>query len=202
MTTHDTAQIRSGTLQGLEEFCDWLIKRGLMRAPAVTPLRSAAKQIISTVEPDNASLDLRAIDTADLMKRFETLAGHNYNPDSLRAYGQRFNRAIELYRQYLERGPTNFKPPAGRAPRRQRASDPMGNGAVGTRQVGAPVGSAPAQPSPTLIDYPFPLRSGVIAHLYLPPTLDKDDAERLAAYVRALVFEPQRQLGAGMADGE
>ena len=193
--------IGSGTPEGLEEFCDWVINKGLMRAAAMEPLRSATKQILATVEPDNPGIDLRTINTDDVMGRFETLAGQKYAPDSLRAYRNRFNRAIELYRQYLDNGAANFKPPPGRAPRR-RASEPgISNGSTGNTRPASRLSAAPPTPadtpSQTLIDYPFPLRTGGIAHLYLPPTLEKDDAERLAAYVRALVFEPQRQIAEG-----
>jgi hypothetical protein len=193
MASIGTQKINTGTAEGLDAFIEWMIGKGLMRAAAAEPLRSATKQILATVEPDNPSLDLRTIDTEDVMSRFETLAGQKYAPDSLRAYRNRFNRAVELYRQYLDNGAANFKPPAGRAPRRSRtATEP--------RNSGAPTPALAATPqSTTLIDYPFPLRAGGIAHLYLPPTLEREDAERLAAYVRALVFEPQRQIEAGDA---
>jgi hypothetical protein len=170
-----------------------------MRAAAAEPLRSAPKQILATVEPDNPSLDLRTVDTDDVMGRFETLAGQKYAPDSLRAYRNRFNRAIELYRQYLDQGAGKFKPPAGRAPRR-RKGEPGSGGPSGTAGVTlTPPQTPPGVPSQTLIDYPFPMRTGVMAHLYLPPTLEKEDAERLASYVRALVFDPQRQIEAGQS---
>jgi hypothetical protein len=199
MATSSTGKIGTGTLEGLDEFCDWVIGKGLMRAAAAEPLRSATKQILAVVEPNNPSIDLRTIDTDDIMGRFETLAGQKYAPDSLRAYRQRFNRAIDLYRQYLDKGAANFKPPAGRAPRR-RTTEPSvsANGSKGTGTAMSP--QLPAGGTSTaLIDYPFPLRTGAIAHLYLPSPLEKEDAERLAAYVRALVFEPQRQIEAGSA---
>jgi hypothetical protein len=201
MPAQETGKISSGTLGGLDEFCGWVINKGLMRSAAMEPLRSATKQILATVEPDNPGIDLRTIDTDDVMSRFETLAGQKYAPDSLRAYRNRFNRAIELYRQYLDNGAANFKPPPGRAPRRRTSKPGSSNGSTGNTRPASTLSSAskaPAgAPSQTLIDYPFPLRTGGIAHLYLPPTLEKDDAERLAAYVRALVFEPQRQIQAG-----
>jgi hypothetical protein len=197
MSVQSTDKISGGTLEGLEEFCDWVINKGLLRAAAMEPLRSATKQILATVEPDTPGVDLRTIDTDDVMSRFETLAGQKYAPDSLRAYRNRFNRAIELYRQYLDNGAANFKPPPGRAPRRRTSEPGSSNGSTGNTRPASTSSASQAPtgaPSQTLIDYPFPLRTGGIAHLYLPPTLEKDDAERLAAYVRALVFEPQRQI--------
>jgi hypothetical protein len=198
MAAQDTQIIGAGTPEGLEAFVDWMISKGLMRAAAAEPLRSATKQILATVEPENRSLDLRTVDTDDVMGRFETLAGQKYAPDSLRAYRNRFNRAIELYRQYLDQGAGNFKPPAGRAPRR-RKSEPGGGSPGTTGDTLTPSQTSPNATPPALIDYPFPMRTGVMAHLYLPPTLEKEDAERLASYVRALVFDPQKQIAAGQS---
>jgi hypothetical protein len=48
----------------------------------------------------------------------------------------------------------------------------------------------------SLIDYPFPLRSGQVAYLKLPMRLDKADAERLGTFVRTLAFEPVLELTA------
>jgi hypothetical protein len=191
----DTQNISTGTLAGFDEFITWLISKGLMRSAAAEPLRSATRQIMLVVEPDNPDLDLRTVDTEDVMGRFEKLAGHKYAPESLRSYANRFNRGIALYRQYLDNGASNFKPPAGRKVR-PRVAQP---GSSSDSPVMATVGPRRPEATPTqsLIDYPFPLRSGGIAHLYLPAKLEMDDADRLAAYVRALVFEPQRQLAAG-----
>jgi hypothetical protein len=48
----------------------------------------------------------------------------------------------------------------------------------------------------SLIDDPFPLRSGQIAHLRLPMKLEKADAERLGTFIRTLTFEPVLELTA------
>jgi hypothetical protein len=75
------------------------------------------------------------------------------------------------------------------------------------------IGSAPAAPSPPvggpatpalpgLTDYPFPLKSGQMAHLHLPSPLHKEDADRLTQFLRALVFEQPQQLSPGEADDE
>jgi hypothetical protein len=196
MATEEFAHIKDGTLEGLDEFCNWVIAKGLMRAPSVEPIRSATRQIMATVEPDNPDLDLRTINRDEIVARFETLAGHKYAPDSLRAYSNRFNRALDLYGQYLENGPSGFKPPAGRAPRK-RASQPPSTDAQSSNGTAATHGpAAPAVPQ-SLIDYPFPTSAGTIAHLYLPQKLEKADAERMATFIRALVLEPQRQLESG-----
>lgn len=50
------------------------------------------------------------------------------------------------------------------------------------------------------MDYPFPLRAGGVAHLRLPKKLERDDAERLAVFIRALVFDRQGEITSGIAD--
>ena len=44
-------------------------------------------------------------------------------------------------------------------------------------------------------DYPFPLADGRIAMLRLPINLSQDEAERLAAFVAALVIEESVESG-------
>lgn len=39
------------------------------------------------------------------------------------------------------------------------------------------------------IEYEFPLADGSVATLYLPKRLEGEDAERLAAYIKALVLD-------------
>ncbi len=134
-------------------------------------------------------------------------------------YANRFRKGVEAYRGYLA-DPMGWRPKLRASSARKPAeggsngrSTAVGAGpptpspsAVAAVAPAAPPGpaapSAPATPLPGLIDYPFPTRSGHIAHLHLPSPLDKDDADRLTQFVRALVFERQAQLPSGDPDGE
>jgi hypothetical protein len=193
-STSTTDDINTGTLAGFNAFCMWLVQRGGMKSGAVDPLRSATNQILVTVDGDAAaSLDLRALDTDDYLGRFENKAGHKYSPNSLRAYSSRFSRSVDLYRQFLDQGAANFRPPPGRSTRRRATSVTAQQESVSTASASGT--SSGAQTHQALVDFPFPLKSGYLAHLYLPQLLEKDDAERMATFIRALVSEPQRQLG-------
>lgn len=195
--------INAGTLAGFNAFCKWLVDRGGMKAGAVDPVRSATNQILATVDGEAAnSVDLRSIDADEYLGRFENKAGHKYSPNSLRAYRSRFGRGLDLYRQYLEQGAGNFRPPLGRATRRRadaaraaaRPAPPMASARGAS--ASSPPSSAEPHAQPTLVDFPFPLKSGHLAHLFLPQRLEKDDSERLAAFIQALVFEPQHRVAA------
>jgi hypothetical protein len=57
-------------------------------------------------------------------------------------------------------------------------------------------------PSSSLIAYPFPLKSGQMAQLNLPTQLDREDADRLTHFIRALVLEQPAQLDPGALEDE
>jgi hypothetical protein len=47
------------------------------------------------------------------------------------------------------------------------------------------------------MDYPFPLREGVIAHLWLPADLKRTDVKRLTAFMNTLVMDGiEAEIGA------
>ncbi len=163
---------------------------------------------------DFGDVDVQALDVDEYMTRFVNKSRGEYKPDSLNAYSNRFRKAVDAYAGYLA-DPMGWRPKL-RAPATRRSPEGSSNGrtAANGAATSAPVGPASAAPSaPTtsqapaaltlgLIDYPFPMRSGQIAHLHLPSPLDKEDADRLTQFVRALVFERQGQLASGDPDAE
>ncbi|HMI80963.1 MAG TPA: hypothetical protein VK480_04180 [Solirubrobacterales bacterium] len=177
-----------------------MIDKGYAPAGSITPWKSAAKQVFSTVEGDEfEGADVRTFDIDEYMSRFENRSIGKYSHESLRAYRQRFRKAVEAYRAYL--ADPNWRPPAKRTPRPKRAEA----GTAATKRPKASPPSAqtdqtkPAPPSSgTLIAYPFPLKNGQMAQLHLPTQgLDRADAERLTHFIRALVFDQPAQLPAG-----
>ena len=182
--------IGSGTAAGLLAFCDYLTDCGMAPCSAVNPWKSAARQVFTRVEgtEDLDGVDVQALDVHEYLERFVSASRGEYKPDSLAAYKNRFGKAVEAYRGYLA-DPVTWRPRLRASSR--RAADTNANGRT------------PAAPTtPGLTDYPFPLRSGQMAHLHLPSPLDPDDADRLTQFLRALVFErqqphPRREPDAG-----
>ena len=87
---------------------------------------------------------------------------------------------------------------AGPRPRRgaRATSGPEPQGSAPSAGAGAGQALAPVETSVRpLVDYPFPLRRGVRAHLHLPEDLSTDEARRLGAFVATLAVED-----AGAAD--
>lgn len=191
--------IASGNVGGLLAFMDFMVVKGYGSAAAINPWKSAARQVFSVVEGDGfESADARNFDIDEYFGRFENRSIGKYSTESLRAYRGRFRKAVEAYRAYLT--DPNWKPSMRRTARSPRDSSSKKKTMTrkAARPTPQPVSEAPAAPpASSLMTYPFPLKSGQMAQLHLPTQLERDDAERLTDFIRALVFEQPRQLKGG-----
>jgi hypothetical protein len=193
------SKIGTGTADGLMEFFDFLVAKGYATPAAVRPLKSASRQILSTVEGDDfGSVDLRNVDPDTCLDRFETMMVGQYKHESLVQYRNRFKRGLAAYLAYLD----DKQIPVFGGPARKRRGERPGQKSEPVRSGGANSRPIPASTAERLIDYPFPLRSGQIAILRLPVGLDKTDAERMGAFIRTLVLDSQRELGRARTDVE
>jgi len=190
-TQENRAQvISSGTVDGLVAFCDYLIEKGYAASGAVSPWKSAAKQVFESVEgPGYGAFDVRGLNLDDYIARWETMQRGNYKAESIASYASRLRRAHEAYLAYLDNGTT---PQLARRSARRRETVERPPAAREARANGQSGSGTP--PVADLVDYPFPLQTGQLAYVRLPRQLHKADAERLATFVRTLVFEPQGQL--------
>ena len=192
------ANIGSGTVAGLLAFLDWVVKRNYATPAAITPLKSAAKQVFETVEGDKADdLDVRSLDLEEYFSRFQVAmaATGRITPDSVRAYRVRFNRALAMYEEYLT---TNSVPRLKTRGSGKRAKAKVTTTAAGTATP--PVSASEPEDvtvvASSMISFPFPLENGEVANLRLPKRLERRDASRLTAFINALTVdsEPPKQL--------
>lgn len=184
-------KIATGTAEGLMEFFDFLVAKGYATPAAVTPLKSASRQILSTVDGDDfMGVDVRTLDADAHLDRFENMVVGQYKHESLVQYRNRFKRGLSAYLTYLN---DKVIPSFGRSSRKRGgdSSTQKPNAGRKTPTTSAPM---PLSTAERLIDYPFPLRSGQIAILRLPVGLEKTDAERMGAFIRTLVLDAQREL--------
>lgn len=196
--------IQSGTAVGMLQFADWVVDKGYGTSAAWAPLKSAVRTVFSTVEGGDTyeEIDVRKLDESDYLHRYEVKARGHLKAESIASYRSRFGRALEAYRHFLD---TGQPPRQGRRQTVSRASDGQTSPSdtkARVEQIGPRPGAKSTTGVEQLIDYPFPLRSGQIAMLRLPLRLDRSDAERLAAYIRALVFEQQREPSAPAPGGD
>jgi hypothetical protein len=196
--TNGSLAIQSGTAEGLLQFLDWVVAKGYGPATAAGPQKSAVTRVLTVTEGDDfGSLDVKSLDLDDLLSRFEVRALGDLKAESIGAYRNRFTRAVEAYREFLNSG----KPPSYRPSGRHR---PAASGAPNKGRVvpsTPPVQPAHQGSSERMVDYPFPLKSGALANFRLPVRLEREDAERMGAFIRTLVFEPQKELSRGNDGG-
>jgi hypothetical protein len=201
-----SSAIQSGTAEGLLQFLDYVVDKKYGTSSAVHPLKSAARQVFSMIEGDDyGSVDVRELNLEEYLRRFATGARGNLKEESIRSYQRRFERAHEAYLDFVQTGKTPaFRdgPRASTAARKMAARHKTGS-RKDSAEAPAPeapspaLGSGSGAPREPMIEYPFPLRSGQVAGFRLPVRLEKDDAERMATFIRSLVFEPMKQIGQG-----
>jgi hypothetical protein len=198
LSSSNGSRIQDGTVAGMFEFLDnYLIAKGYLPPSTVSPWKSAAKQVIETVEKTEQidDVQMRGLDTDDYLRRYETLARGQIKEESIQTYRRRFTSAHDSYVDFIEAG----KLPTVRAAASRRRNG--GDAAAPTKGPKATNPTAePAGGTERMIEYPFPLRNGQVGMVRLPMRLEKTDAERLASFVRTLVFEPQLELGPGRDD--
>ena len=167
----------------------WAADKGLMNRNTAGATRAAVAQVLGAIG-DPSQIDVRQLDIEDALRRFENMKKKEFTPDSLRTYKSRFRQAVASYLSYLD-DPGGWRPQgrpaagarARLAARQSREHEP------------SPAGPAQEQPVPTelqrgrMMDYPFPLGEGVIAHLVLPLELTPGHVKRLMAFMNTLLVD-------------
>jgi hypothetical protein len=180
----------SGTAEGLVMFLDWASRTGEIAPNTAASYKSAVTKVMEIDEAWGAS-KIKEVDVARQLDRFSRLRGSRYNATSLRTYGNRFSAAISHYLKYLE-NPSGFR--AGQTKgARFKGSEKPSAGPKDSVQVGptrnTSRGFTNTQEPGDLVQYPFPLRLGVMAYLSLPRDLKWSEAQRVAAFVASLAID-------------
>ncbi len=190
-----------GSGQDFVDHWDWAAKKGLLNTNTAHAIRAAVARILRIEGPNWPEIDIRRIDSEALLARFENLEKKQFSPQSLATYRSRFKKGLQLYLSYLE-DPKNYRPQM-----RERSSDRgKAGGESVRRQKGSGVafetarGDVQGRASGNLLRYPFPIRPGVMAELFLPPDLRRDEAERLAKFLQSLSFEQYLALPGSSED--
>ena len=184
-----------GTGRGLILFLNHAASNGLMNANTAGGLRAACRDVLSSVERDGwESVDVQTIGVDDFLGRFERLRAGKRKPATLTVYKARFANGIQMYREFLE-DPTGWRyRPERPASARQKSA---GRSATTIRETESRT-SATAAPTSTrasTIEYPFPLRPGLIVSLRLPADLTKPEADRRGLFIDSLAIEPIQARG-------
>ena len=175
------------TLDDLIDFLAHAAERGLMPAATAQSLAVATRNVFAVLdEKERAQLPLDDID--GVIRRFNNKRARDFNPASLKEYGRRVKRAVDLYVRWRA-DPSNFSvktrnTSAGRRKDRGVPARAM-EGPSNTAQLDE--SDLPAPIGPGGYHTNFPVRPGqVVTVSNIPHDLSKAEAERLAHFIRLL----------------
>lgn len=177
--------------KALLEHWTWATQKGLMNKNTAGGLRSACSQVLGALD-DGETVDVKTLDLDSALTRFQNLRKKDFKPAVLETYKRRFRQAVASYLDYLK-DPGGWKPrtldrPAGGGTAKANAN---GNGG-GAEHQETTRPTKHEMPQANMMDYPFPVREGQIAHLILPRDLKVSEVKRLTAFMSTLAvdFEP------------
>ncbi len=170
------------SVDDLLKFLDHAAKRGLMPAATAQAMAVASRNVLSVLTDDEKK-DLSQVDIGATVKRFTNKRARDFNPSSLKVYGQRVQRAVTLFLDW-RKDPTNFtvktRSPRGTAKRRNGTPDGL------PQAPDIPAAAVPAQIDGTY-QSSLPVRPGMVVTLMnIPTDLTPAEAERLAGFIRML----------------
>jgi hypothetical protein len=182
------------TGKGLIEFVNFASEKHLINANTAGALRAASREVLSAIEPEGwETLDLRTVDVDDFTTRFERARVGKLKPESLLVYKSRFRNAMQMYFAYLD-NPSGWRYKPERPSASRKKTTPVFVPSEGATSDEQPVD--PRGPRASTIEYPFPLRQGMVVKLHLPSDLTRPEAKRLAAFIDALALAETLSLPA------
>jgi hypothetical protein len=174
------------SMDDLLQFLDHAGERGLMPAATAQALAVATRNVLGVLT-DQEKRDLASQDLDAVIKRFTNKRAKDFNPSSLREYGRRVRRAIDLFLNWRT-DPANFtvKTRNTTSSRRKGKAAEIADG-----------DDAHSTFEPTIANRPgtyhssFPVRPGVVVTMAnVPNDLTTAEANRLADFIKMLAVGP------------
>lgn len=178
--------------EALNDFLKQAGMQGLIN-PATARSRRNALELLSGELTDDEREDVRRIAIDALVSRFHKLEGSSIRPETLDVYAKRLGAALTDFEAW-RKDPDHFVGTNRERPRafgRRRDQQP----ALSAEQQAAERITLEATENPASV-IPVPIRNDCVVYIAnLPLDLDVDEAERVAAVVRA--FASQRNPSNG-----
>jgi len=170
----------------LVDFLDHAGDRGLMPAATAQALAVASRNVLGVLT-DAERADLSKHDLDAVIKRFNNKRARDFTPASLKEYGRRVHRAVDLFLNWRA-DPANFtiKTRANVAGRKKA----KGSDASESDDISSVADAPVPQARPGAYQSALPVRPGIVVTLVnIPYDLTKGEAERLANFVRLLAVD-------------
>lgn len=155
-----------------------------MPAATAQALAVATRNVLAILT-DDEKVDLSQLDLDTAIKRFTNKRAKDFNPTSLKEYGRRVRRAVELFLTW--RGdPANFTIKTRTTSAARNKDKEPANSASTTREA---TEQAPDDVAGTYRSS-VPVRPGLVVTLInIPHDLTCSEAERIAGFVRMLALD-------------
>lgn len=188
----------SHSFDELLTFLDHAADKGLMPAATATALAVATRNVLDILGEGERG-DVRQLDLDGVVRRFQNKRARDFSGDTLKEYGRRFRRAVELFTAWRE-DPANFRVKTrATAPQRKQQDasataerdeapvrPPSTLGPPRTADAGSVVSSAAPGTYQTVVPIG---RERFVTLVDVPVDLTAAEAERLAKFVRMLPAE-------------
>lgn len=178
------------SFEALLDFLNHASQRGLMPAATATALTIATRNVLGLID-DQEKNDLRVVDLDRVIKQFNSKRAKDFNPTSLKEYGQRTRRAVEGFLRWRD-DPENFSVKT-RITKKQavlsKKQQTFKKKAVETSNE-VQASREELDSNRNTYDTAFPIRPGLVVGITnIPYDLTKAEAERLAQFVKMLALE-------------
>ncbi|HET9065713.1 MAG TPA: hypothetical protein VFN22_07845 [Gemmatimonadales bacterium] len=175
--------------EDLLDFLSHAADRGLMPAATSQALAVACRNMFGIMD-EKEKADLRQVDPVKTAQRFNTKRAKDFSPKSLKEYGNRLARAVELFLRWRD-DPANFSVKT-RSTKASRSPSARKHAPTVDIPDSAPADPAP-QPTPGVsaasggYQTSIPVRAGVVVTISnVPKDLTTAEADRLAGFIKLL----------------
>ena len=181
------ADINDGSGKGLLLFLEWAIEKGEINKASAEAMKSSVNSVLQ-YQDNWEEFDLRSIEPDEILLRFRNKAKRNYNTKSLQTYQTRFLKAVDMYIKWLD-GRSDWRPSTRNV--RGKKTSTLSETNLSTETVPSQKGYEYKESSVSIpvIEYPFPIRPGLRARLWLPEDITTNEANRLTAFIHSLTVD-------------
>ena len=175
------------TAEAMVRHWDWARQKGLMNSSTAQSIASGCRGVLEAQE-NWEQLDIRTLNVEQSVQIFKNLRANRFAPRSLRDYEQRFRRAVESYKRYLE-DPASWSFPSRSSksrtptPVEEKTRKGPGSASEGVDSGGEKPGDHALQ------EYRYPFRPDIMAKLEIPRDATTAEINRLVGWALTLAVD-------------